>query len=126
MELMIEEAVEEAQRQGLSIVTDKWGIKLVDDKWTCKSNYCCPLGAVLLKHQLVFPEEHFLYFPTGVDTRKVRHSAIYAILNFLHVNEEWYNSFIAGISNSKISYYSDTTAYELGAKYYKKFGKSII
>ena len=117
----IAEAVEEAEQQGLIIVTNRWGIRNINDKWVSLAGECCPLGAVLLKHNLTFPESHFLYAPP-TDLRNVRFNPAYSIIKLFDVELEWVQSFFHGLYNSKICYYSDETARQLGLQYLQKYG----
>jgi len=115
----IADAVEEAEQQGLVIVNDRWGIRNIEHKWVCVGGVCCPLGAVLLKHNLTFPESHFLYNPP-TDLRNVRFNPSYSITQLFNVDLEWINSFFHGLMNSKIGYYSNLEAHKLGLIYFEK------
>jgi|SRR5579885_1511615 len=124
IESTIADSVEDAQRSGIIIVTDKWGIRNIEDKWVCLNNECCPLGAVLLKHNLTFPESHFLYNPP-TDLRNVRFNPAYSISKLFDVDPEWVQSFFHGLINAKICWYNNESARQLGLQYYEKFGRSI-
>lgn len=127
IEIMIDEAVEQAQQRGITIVHDKWGIRNIDNEWVCLDNYCCPLGTTLLKHQYIYREEQlFKGGQPNIDLRNVRFNPFHSLIALFKVEEDWFISFMAGISNSHVGYYSDFKAYDLGFKYYKKFGQIII
>jgi hypothetical protein len=119
--LTIAEAVDEAEQQGIIIVTDRWGIRNVEHKWICLASQCCPLGAVLLKHNLTFPESHFLYNPP-TDLRNVRFNPSYSIIKLFDVEPEWINSFFHCLFNSRVCYYGDQVARDLGLEYFQKYG----
>lgn len=119
IESTIADAVEDAQRSGIIIVTHKWGIRNIENKWVCLNNECCPLGAVLLKHNLTFPESHFL-----VHLQNVRFNPAYSITQLFDVDLEWIHSFFHGLFNSKICWYGNDQARQLGLEYYQKFSSN--
>lgn len=121
IEETIDDAVGDAQQHGIEIVGHIWGIQNIENKWVLNKNQCCPLAAVLLKHQIIFLEDHFLYVPRAIDLRDVRFNPTYSICEFFKVSPEWVCAFFHGINNSKIGYYSDEVAHALGYKYYMKF-----
>lgn len=128
-ESVIESSVEIAQQKGLSIVAHKWGIRLIEDKWVCRSGSCCPLGAVLLDHQLVFLKDDPSLFSggtVGIDLRDVRFNPSFCIIELLKVDYTWLEAFYIGIQNLKLGYYSDRKAHDLGLKYYHKYGSVIV
>jgi hypothetical protein len=120
IESTISEAVEEAQRNGIKIVTDKWGIRNIENKWTCLNGECCPLGAVLLKHNLTFPASDF---PKEMWT--LPYNPSYSIIKLFEVDIEWIQSFFHGLFNSKICWYGNQKSRDLGLEYFKKFGVPI-
>lgn len=128
-ELVIEKSIKLAQQNGLKIIANKWGIRLIDDKWVCPSGACCPLGATLLDHQLVFKQDDPSLFQggtVGIDLRDVRKNPSYCITKLLKVEYTWLEAFYIGIQNSPLGYYSDYIAHDLGLKYYQKYGGIIV
>ena len=120
IESTISDSVEDAQRSGIIIVTNKWGIRNIENKWVCLNNECCPLGAVLLKHNLTFPESHFLSH-----LQNVRFNPAYSITQLFDVDLEWIHSFFHGLFNAKVCWYGNDVARQLGLQYYQKFGSNI-
>jgi hypothetical protein len=121
IESTIDEAIEEAQQSGIEIVCHIWGIQNINNQWKLNNNKCCPLGAVLLKHQTIFLAEDFLYVPKCIDLRDVRFNPTHSICELFKVSPEWVYAFFHGITNSKIGYYSDDAARRLGYKYHMIF-----
>jgi len=128
-ESVIESSIEAAQQNGLLIIANKWGIRLINDAWVCPSGACCPLGATLLEHQLVFKQDDPSLFQggtVGIDLRDVRKNPSYCIIKLLNVDYDWLQAFYLGIQNMKLGYYTDTKAYDLGLKYYHKYDSIIM
>ncbi len=126
IEIIIDQAIEDAQAQGIQIVSHVWGIQNIDGKWKLNRNECCPLGATLLKHNLTFPAEHFLYVPKAIDLRDVRFNPTYSITQLFNVDIEWVNSFIHGVQDMKIGYFANLSARNLGFKYNQQITHQIV
>lgn len=101
-ESIIESSIKHAQQNGLNIIANKWGVRLIDDRWVCPSGSCCPLGATLLEHQLVFKEDDPSLFKggsVGIDLRDVRKNPSFCIIELLKVDYDWLQAFYIGTLN---------------------------
>lgn len=113
LEQIITDAVEEAKQHECHIVRGDWGVDWDEksQKWKIFGKCCCPMGAVLLKHQpkpceVIVDGNEVLYI-----------NMMAAVSSFLGVPEAQVEGFIAEFDNSDVKYPSHDTFEDLGNKF---------
>jgi hypothetical protein len=113
----ISRACEEAQRRGLRIAAEKWGIRYVDGLADPTGDCLCPLGAVAVCENApdVAMEGTSLY--RGCDL----HEHEIVVARHLGVSSDWADSFVAGVDCGSRDDAEDVDAYDLGAEFRARY-----
>jgi hypothetical protein len=113
---VIEDSIQQIEKDGIQIIIDNWGIYNNGKKWICLEKQCCPLGAVLLSKQIIYPRSYFIDYLQSVSL-----SPEFAICKFFGVDSGWLKSFIHGMFNQQIGGCSNLDARNLGFQFYQKY-----
>lgn len=121
IENTIKSAIVQANRDGIKIVTNCWGIRNINGKWICTNGVCSPLAAVLLYNPNPLSEDQF-----SIGYKSLFCQPHFALATIFKVNFGWLKSFTHGMINSEIGFFSNKEARDLGYKYYQIFVEKKI
>jgi len=95
------DAVREAKSKGYMLLAGRWGVMWHGGQWISPDKQCCPLGALLLKEQPEYLNEHGLSIPA-----KEYFEALFGVPEVF--------SFISGVDGHRLFNARDLNMYKLG------------